>query len=152
KQERDHFSQFVVEGFEGYVARKERDGVHGNNPEIQAVSELFNRPVEVYVPESGVVPINIFHGGYHTNSAPIRLSYHGRSHYNAVVDPSAATVGQGLGIPGLSKEAAEKELLQRAVEESRAVAWGQSQASLKASFLANDLRATEEELEQAVSP
>ncbi|CAM9939233.1 unnamed protein product, partial [Choristocarpus tenellus] len=39
-------------------------------------------------------PINIFHGGYQTSSAPIRVSYHGRNHYNAVVDPTAPTVGQ----------------------------------------------------------
>lgn len=52
-QERDHYSQFVAEAFDSYVSRKEQDGVHGNNPEIQAASELFNRPIEVYVPERG---------------------------------------------------------------------------------------------------
>lgn len=52
-QERDHYSQFVAEAFDSYVTRKEQDGVHGNNPEMQAASELFNRPIEVYVPESG---------------------------------------------------------------------------------------------------
>lgn len=52
-QERDHYSQFVAEAFDSYVSRKEKDGVHGNNPEMQAASELFNRPIEVYVPEKG---------------------------------------------------------------------------------------------------
>lgn len=52
-QERDHYSQFVSEAFDSYVSRKEKDGVHGNNPEMQAASELFNRPIEVYVPEKG---------------------------------------------------------------------------------------------------
>lgn len=52
-QERDHYSQFVSEAFDSYVSRKEKDGVHGNNPEMQAASELFNRPIEVYVPERG---------------------------------------------------------------------------------------------------
>lgn len=52
-QERDHYSQFVSEAFDSYVDRKEKDGVHGNNPEMQAASELFNRPIEVYVPEKG---------------------------------------------------------------------------------------------------
>lgn len=52
-QERDHYSQFVSEAFDSYVTRKEQDGVHGNNPEMQAACELFNRPIEVYVPEKG---------------------------------------------------------------------------------------------------
>lgn len=55
-QERDHYSQFVSEAFDSYVSRKEQDGVHGNNPEMQAASELFNRPIEVYVPEKGSEP------------------------------------------------------------------------------------------------
>eukprot|EP00903_Cladosiphon_okamuranus_P012774 g11940.t2 len=130
RKERDHYSQFVSEAFDSYVSRKEKDGVHGNNPEMQAASELFNRPIEVYVPEKGTAPINIFHGGYRSGNAPIRVSYHGGNHYNAVIDPEEASVGQGLGIPGLSKEAAEKESLKRALAESCG-------------------RATQEELEQA---
>ena len=47
KADRAHFKDYLDEDFEAYVARKLRDGVHGNNPEIQALSELFNRPVEV---------------------------------------------------------------------------------------------------------
>jgi hypothetical protein len=41
------------------------------------------------VPERGVTPINIFHGGYEADNAPIRLLYSGQSHYDAIVDPSA---------------------------------------------------------------
>jgi hypothetical protein len=44
---------------------------------------------QVYVPERGVTPINIFHGGYEADNAPIRLLYSGQSHYDAIVDPSA---------------------------------------------------------------
>lgn len=40
------------------------------------------------------VPINIFHGGYRSGNAPIRVSYHGGNHYNAVIDPEEASVGQ----------------------------------------------------------
>ncbi|CAN0472062.1 unnamed protein product, partial [Phaeothamnion confervicola] len=63
-------------------------------------------------------PINIFHSGYATDDAPIRVSYHGGNHYNAVVDPAAPSVGQGLGVPGLTVEAAEREALARGLEES----------------------------------
>ncbi len=45
-------------------------------------------------------PINIFFGVYKTDSAPLRLSYHGSIHYNSVVDPYNATVGVGLGLAG----------------------------------------------------
>ena len=50
--DRAHFSQFVAEDFDAYVARKRRDGVHGNNPEIQAMAELYCRPVQVYSAET----------------------------------------------------------------------------------------------------
>ncbi|KAJ1467185.1 hypothetical protein T484DRAFT_1859648 [Baffinella frigidus] len=42
--ERDHFSNF---DFDRYVARKRVNGVFGNNLEMQAMAELYNRPIEV---------------------------------------------------------------------------------------------------------
>ena len=48
-----------------------------------------------------VDPINTFHSTYKTDNEPIRLSYHGNVHYNSVVDPRKATIGVGLGLPGL---------------------------------------------------
>lgn len=114
-----HFSQFVVdEPFQEYIMRKRQDGVHGNNPEIQAISELYNRPVEVFVPENGASPINIFQSEYKTGDAPIRLSYHDGNHYNAVVDPLLPTAGLGLGLPGLEPGLADKLQMQKAVDES----------------------------------
>jgi hypothetical protein len=124
-QERDkeHFAQFVTgEPFSQYVHRKRQEGVHGNNPEIQAISELFNRPVEVFCPENGATPLNIFHAEYKTGDAPIRLSYHDGNHYNAVVDPLVPTAGLGLGLPGLQPGLADKMQMAKAVAESDAVA------------------------------
>ncbi len=92
--------------------------MHGNNPEIQAISELFNRPVEVFVPGNGATPLNIFHAEYKTSDAPIRLSYHDRNHYNAVVDPLVPTAGLGLGLPGLQLGLADKLQVAKAVAES----------------------------------
>ncbi len=118
-KEESHFSQFVVdEPFQEYILRKRQDGVHGNNPEIQAISELYNRPVEVFVPQNGASPINIFQSEYKTGDAPIRLSYHDGNHYNAVVDPLLPTAGLGLGLPGLEPGLADKLQMQRAVDES----------------------------------
>jgi hypothetical protein len=92
--------------------------VHGNNPEIQAISELFNRPIEVFVPENGASPLNIFHAEYKTQDAPIRLSYHDGNHYNAVIDPLVPTAGLGLGLPGLQPGLADKLQMAKAVAES----------------------------------
>jgi hypothetical protein len=110
------------EPFSQYVARKRQDGVHGNNPEIQAISELFNRPIEVFTPETGAKPLNIFHAEYKTDDAPIRLSYLDGNHYDAIVDPLVPTAGLGLGLPGLQPGLADKMQLAKAVAESDAAA------------------------------
>jgi OTU domain-containing protein 5 len=122
-RDKEHFSQFVTgEPFLQYIQRKRQDGVHGNNPEIQAISELFNRPLEVFCPENGATPLNIFHAEYKTDDAPIRLSYHDGNHYNAVVDPLVPTAGLGLGLPGLQPGLADKMQVAQAVKESDAAA------------------------------
>jgi OTU domain-containing protein 5 len=95
----EHFGQYVTEDFARYVQRKRRPDCHANYLELQAVSELFNRPIEVY--QYDITPINVFHGQYQTENDPIRVSYHRKRHYNAVIDPYKATVGVGLGLPGL---------------------------------------------------
>jgi hypothetical protein len=48
EKERDHFSQFVTEDFSSYIARKREDKCFGNNIEMQAISEVYCRPIEVY--------------------------------------------------------------------------------------------------------
>jgi OTU-like cysteine protease len=109
--------------FQAYLARKRKDGVHGNHAEIQAISELFNRPVEVYTPESftkerGKKPMNIFHEEYKTSDPPIRLSYHDGNHYNAIIDPLVPTAGLGLGLPGLKPGLADQMQVTKAKAES----------------------------------
>jgi OTU-like cysteine protease len=122
-QNEEHFSNFIaatsddelkipqasesMSAFQAYVTRKRMKGVHGNHTEIQALSELFNRPVEVYTPGNNseqntkLQPMNIFHEEYKTADHPIRLSYHDGNHYNAIIDPLIPTAGLGLGLPGL---------------------------------------------------
>ncbi|CAI0544154.1 unnamed protein product [Linum tenue] len=68
ERERDHFSQFITEGFSSYCKRKRRDKVYGNNVEIQAMSEMYNRPIHIY--SYSTEPINIFHGNYNTDTPP----------------------------------------------------------------------------------
>ena len=59
------------------------------------------------------VPINTFQSHLHAD-APIRLSYHNNSHYNAVFDPANPTFGVGLGFSDLRPGAADQAWLAQA--------------------------------------
>lgn len=77
--------------------------MHGNHIEIQAMSEMYNRPVELYCYE--MTPINIYNSEQTNNGyQPLRLSYHRYSHYNAILDPYKSSVGVGLGLAGYRPE------------------------------------------------
>ncbi|XP_010779296.1 OTU domain-containing protein 5-A-like, partial [Notothenia coriiceps] len=93
----DYFSNYVTEDFTTYINRKRKNNCHGNHIEMQAMAEMYNRPVEVY--QDGTEPINTFHGIHQNNDEPIRVSYHRNIHYNSVVNPNKATIGVGLGLP-----------------------------------------------------
>ena len=58
EQNSDYFSQYVTEEISEYVERKRFLGVHGNHLEIQALSEMYNRPIHIYC--YSAEPINIF--------------------------------------------------------------------------------------------
>ncbi|PIO33493.1 hypothetical protein AB205_0073030 [Aquarana catesbeiana] len=44
----DYFSNYVTEDFTTYINRKRKNNCHGNHIEMQAMAEMYNRPVEVY--------------------------------------------------------------------------------------------------------
>lgn len=146
--DRAHFRNFVAgEDFDEYLARKRLDGVHANHTEIQAISELYNRSVEVFVPDNGAEPINIFHTEYKNADAPIRLSYHDGNHYNAVINPLVPTAGLGLGLPGLQPGLADQMQLEKAKHESDDAAL---QQKLRSALEESDRLAEEEEMRKAV--
>ncbi|XP_035894544.1 OTU domain-containing protein 5-B isoform X2 [Anopheles stephensi] len=96
---REYFAQFVTEDIADYVERKRANHVHGNHIEIQAMSEMYNRSVELYCYQTK--PTNIFNSDQLNNgNEPFRLSYQRSSHYNAIVNPYKASVGVGLGLAG----------------------------------------------------
>ncbi|XP_035782263.1 uncharacterized protein LOC118461255 isoform X1 [Anopheles albimanus] len=98
-QNREYFAQFVTEDIADYVKRKRANHVHGNHIEIQAMSEMYNRSVELYCYQ--IEPINIFNSDQINNgNEPLRLAYQRSSHYNAIVNPYKASVGVGLGLAG----------------------------------------------------
>lgn len=118
-----------------------------NHTEIQAMSELYNRSIEVFVPDNGIEPINIFHSEYKSADAPIRLSYMDGNHYNAIIDPLLPTAGLGLGLPNLepgladklqleeakkiSDETANEEKMRLAIEESNRVSKSREEMQMK---------------------
>jgi len=149
--ERDHFSQFITEDFEQYVARKRRDRTYGNNTEIQAIGELYNRPIEIYTfNQDGlqVEPLNLFHSQYKTDNAPIRLSYHHGNHYNSIVDPNAPSVGVGLGLPNLQPGLADQMQVKKAIQESETSEL--DQRFLEELTKESEIEAAEKELEEAI--
>lgn len=146
ERERDHFSQFITEGFMSYCKRKRRDKVYGNNVEIQALSEMYNRPIHIYAYTTE--PINIFHGSYNTNMPPIRLSYHHGNHYNSLVDPRRLTIGAGLGFSCLRGTNVDKDAVKAAIK-------AQQDQQIDNALLAegrfySDLELTEKEIERMV--
>ncbi|KAK9755880.1 hypothetical protein RND81_01G057200 [Saponaria officinalis] len=146
ERERDHFSQFITEGFTSYCKRKRRDKVYGNNVEIQSLSEMYNRPIHIY--SYSTEPINIFHGNYETDLPPIRLSYHHGNHYNSLVDPRRLNVGAGLGFGSLRGRNVDREQVKAAIK-------AQQDQQIDNALLAegrfySDLELTEKEIERMV--
>ncbi|KAL2506974.1 OTU-like cysteine protease family protein [Forsythia ovata] len=146
ERERDHFSQFITEGFTSYCKRKRRDKVYGNNVEIQALSEMYNRPIHIY--SYSTEPINTFHGSYNTDMPPIRLSFHHGNHYNSLVDPRRLTIGAGLGFSSLQGTNVDKDQVKAAIR-------AQQDQQIDNALLAegrfySDLELTEKEIERMV--
>jgi OTU domain-containing protein 5 len=130
----------VAEDFSTYVDRKRQEYVHGNHIEMQAMSEMYNRSIQLYCYSTGashsldnfshillsysfififfIEPINIFHTMVESDNEPIRLSYQRGSHYNSIVDPYKATIGVGLGLPSYNPGAADRALISDAVRQS----------------------------------
>ncbi len=100
---REVYSGFVEENFDEYLQRIRRNGEVGDHPEIQAMAELYNRPILVYAADSGAV--TEFQCGVdkaEDDTPPIRLVYVNGNHYNSIVDVTRPSVGIGLGLAGLT--------------------------------------------------
>jgi OTU domain-containing protein 5 len=159
----------MTEDFAAYVSRKRLENVHGNHIEMQAMSEMYNRHIEVFCYSVGkhtnftgnrkivtllkiypvTEPINIFHGKHQSDDEPIRLSYHRGVHYNSLVDPYKATVGVGLGLPGFVPGQADKKLMGDAMRQSEETLI--EKAMLEDKVKATDWEATNEAIEEQVA-
>jgi OTU domain-containing protein 5 len=89
--EREYFSQFIVgglEGFDEYLRYQTQNGAWGDDCEIQAISEIYNRPVEIYAYAN--TPMRTFHEN-EGEGRPMKLAYHGQSHYNSITSKDKHT-------------------------------------------------------------
>lgn len=80
------YSQFIEGGetqIPAYIQRKRKNGIWGDNLEIQALSEIYGRPIEIYVNVDK--PIRSFCNDGDKTRYPIKISYHGNKHYNSIV-------------------------------------------------------------------
>lgn len=145
----DFYSHYVTEDFTTYLNRKRLDSCHGNHLEMQAMCEIYNRPIEVY--QYSLDPINTFHGSYKTDNEPIRISYHRNVHYNSVIDPYKATIGVGLGLPTASFQPglAEKHLVRDATRQSEDLHL--EKAMLEDKLRETDWEVTQETIEEQVA-
>jgi len=93
--EADFFSQFVEGGmdtFPHYIREKRKLACWGDDPEIQAMSEIYDRPADIWCYDRvrGARLMRTFHeaaGSAHRQ--PICLSYYGGGHYDSIVDPGS---------------------------------------------------------------
>lgn len=56
----DYYSHYVTEDFTTYLNRKKMDSCHGNHVEMQAICEMFNRPIQVYQYSLGKSHVRLF--------------------------------------------------------------------------------------------
>ena len=90
---KEYFKPYIEGDFDEYIKEKRKDGVWGDDIEIEALSEMYARPIEIYM--GSETPIKSFHEDkYNSNGiskinkhniTPIRLSYHRGNHYNSIV-------------------------------------------------------------------
>ena len=61
--EKEYFKDFIIGGdiqnVEAYVSKKKQNAIWGDDIEIQALSEMYNRPIEIYAYSN--VPMRTFH-------------------------------------------------------------------------------------------
>jgi OTU domain-containing protein 5 len=63
ESESEFFSRFIVGDqaeFQSYISKMRRDGEWGDHVEIQAMSEIYDRPIEIYAYSDGIV-LNLAH-------------------------------------------------------------------------------------------
>jgi len=102
--QKEHLENFVDGDFEKYVEKMRKPKTWGGNLEIEAMQEMFDRAIEIHSADSISENTNktTFKKDFDTSNTPetprskandvnqpipLKISYHGKSHYNSLVDP-----------------------------------------------------------------
>lgn len=93
ESEANFYSQFIEGGmdfFHQYLSAKRLNGCWGDDPEIQAMCELYSRPAEIWAYDhtTGARKLRTFHEAMIAprRVRPMRLSFYGGGHYDSIVD------------------------------------------------------------------
>ena len=122
-----YFRAFVVGDFDAYVTRMCQPGEWGDHLEIQALSEVYDMPIEIYAYSTH--PLRTYSRQDGSEGAGVvggvrrsmmRLSYHFASHYNSVVE--AGRLGgllDGRHVGEVEEESMERQRRRREERERR---------------------------------
>lgn len=92
KKHRERFEHFCTTKFDEHLRRMALPSTWGDDLEIRALEEICDRPFYIYSPDStkDMMPMpmntNFSESMNVKDVVPVKLSYHGRSHYNSVAD------------------------------------------------------------------
>lgn len=91
REHRERFEPFCPTNFDDHLRRMQNSGTWADDLEIRALEELLDRVFYLYSSENrDVAPapmnINFDENLLLNNVEPIKLSYHGMSHYNSIFD------------------------------------------------------------------
>eukprot|EP00500_Bicosoecida_sp_ms1_P001120 CAMPEP_0203812372 /NCGR_PEP_ID=MMETSP0115-20131106/4112_1 /ASSEMBLY_ACC=CAM_ASM_000227 /TAXON_ID=33651 /ORGANISM="Bicosoecid sp, Strain ms1" /LENGTH=459 /DNA_ID=CAMNT_0050721217 /DNA_START=154 /DNA_END=1529 /DNA_ORIENTATION=- len=149
--ERDWFRPFVASDdaeFDEYLERMARNGEWGDDPEIQAMCEIYNRPAAIFAYDAAVGArcLRTFHeAGVAGARAPMRLSYYGGGHYDAIVSDADAAAYLTTR-PGEHEERVLASLLARP-PVARGVSEGKADDAAGMTDLQAALQASREQLD-----
>jgi len=106
EKNRERFEPLLETGqFDAYLEHKRKLKVWGDDPEVRAMEELYDRPVQIFVVSgdgSHTEPLKMhFEGDLPTDDEmgpfePIRLSFHGDNHYNSIIPFVANSAGDDV--------------------------------------------------------
>lgn len=88
--ERAYFEPFIKGGFEHYVDTIRKQGSWGDDPELQALSEIYHCNVEVYTSYDFSIIKQIQYNDSSQQQRVIRLVFHEAGHYDSITNQQDA--------------------------------------------------------------
>jgi len=153
--ERNYFLEYVDENFDTYLDRMGRNGIWGGNIEIQAMCEIYGRPIEIYAYSSEPMRTYTNEIANLTSKPPIRLSYHTRSHYNSIINPANHCDSIDRRNPGEHESTTiERRIELRAMEDMQklsAHAYHESIANSRSVFATNCAEKPYDDMDTAIA-